>query len=230
MVWSGGRLTPLLGLSFVYHELTDGFGNPRQDDEVKVVTGDIDHNPHVSEEGRRRALKKFEKEPLKLEARKSGRWVHFAGMIYPEWSEKRHVAPTRAIPRQTAESLPMVPVFEAIDPGINDEHKAAYVAAWLGFDDVLEVFHSIALAGMTVEDVANHIHDVRAALGFRPRWTVIDPAAKNRHHATGRTLQYEYGKHGIHTCPARTRGSSGSTRSASASARTGWWCSRTARA
>jgi hypothetical protein len=45
-------------------------GNPRHDDEVKVVTGDIDHNPHLSEEGRRRALKKFEKEPLKLEARK----------------------------------------------------------------------------------------------------------------------------------------------------------------
>jgi hypothetical protein len=196
-------LTPLLGLSFVYHELTDGFGNPRCDDDVKVVTGDIDHNPHISEEGRRRALKKFEKEPLKLEARKSGRWVHFAGMIYPEWSEKRHVAPTRAIPRQTAESLPMVPVFEAIDPGINDEHKAAYVAAWLGFDDVLEVFHSIALAGQTVDDVAAHILDVRAALGFRPRWTVIDPAAKNRHHATGRTLQFEYGRHGIYTIPGQ---------------------------
>jgi hypothetical protein len=196
---------------------------------VKVVTGDIDHNPFISEEGRRRQLKKFEKEPLKLEARKSGRWVHFAGMIYPEWSVKRHVRPPRAVPRHSEQARPMVPVFEAIDPGINDEHKAAYVAAWLGFDDVLEVFHSIALPNMTVDAVADHVLDVRAALNFKPRWTVIDPSAKNRHHATGRTLQFEYGQRGIPTIPGQNSGSSVSTPSGSASRRTGWWCSRRAR-
>jgi hypothetical protein len=201
--------TPLLGLSFVYHELTDGHGHPRADEDVHVVVGDIDHNPHLSDQGRRKALKRFEKDPLKLAARKSGRWVHFAGLVYEEWSEARHVQPDRSLPRKTAEARPLVPVYEAIDPGINEHHRAAYIAAWLGFDDVLEIFHSVALAGLTVEDVAKHIAEVRAANGFRPRWTVIDPAAQNRHHATGRSLQFEYGKHGVPTIPGQNNREAG---------------------
>lgn len=196
-------LTPLLGLNFVYHELTDRFGNPRDDDECKVVTGDIDHNPHLSDKGRARFLKKFAKDPLKLAARKSGRWVHFAGLIYPGWSEKRHVVPERPIPRAHAKAAPLVPVFEAIDPGINEQHKAAYVVGWLDFEDVFEVFYSIAMADQNVEQVAAHIHEVRAALNFKPRWTKIDPSAKNRQHISGKNVQDTYRKHGVHTIPAQ---------------------------
>jgi hypothetical protein len=60
-------LTPLLGLDFVYDELNDN-DKPRWDDECRVVTGDIDHNPHLSESGRRKALKGAEKDPLRREA------------------------------------------------------------------------------------------------------------------------------------------------------------------
>jgi hypothetical protein len=179
-------LTPLLGLNFVYHELTDGFGQPRDDEECKVVLGDIDHNPYLSEKGRRRFLKRLERDPLRREARKSGRWVHFAGLIYPGWSERRHVVPQRPIPRAHEKARPLVPIFESIDPGINEEHKAAFVAAWLDPDDVCEVFYSVALAGLNVEQVCKHIHEVRAVLGYeRPRWTKIDPSAKNRQHISG---------------------------------------------
>jgi hypothetical protein len=47
-------LTPLLGLDFVYDELNDN-DRPRWDDECRVVIGDIDHNPHLSESGRKKA-------------------------------------------------------------------------------------------------------------------------------------------------------------------------------
>jgi phage terminase large subunit-like protein len=196
-------LTPLLGLSFVYHELTDGFGNPRDDDECKVIRGDIDHNPHLSEKGRKRFLKRFEKEPLKLQARKEGRWVHFAGQIYPEFAERVHVQPARAIPRASEQSMPAVPIYGAIDPGINEDHKVGIVFAWLDGKDVLEVFHAHKESGWTVEDTAAHFHNVCAALHFKPRWTVIDPSARNKAHATGRSVQDEYRKHGIHTIPGQ---------------------------
>jgi hypothetical protein len=43
-----------------------------------------------------------EKDPLRRAARKSGRWVHFAGLIYSEWRDDVHIVPDRAIPRTSA--------------------------------------------------------------------------------------------------------------------------------
>lgn len=192
-------LTPLLGLNFVYYELTDSKGNPRQDDEVHVVLGDIDHNPHMSERGKQKFLKKFAKQPLKMQARKSGRWVHFEGLIYPDYSEHRHVVAPKPVPRASEEAMPLVPIYCAIDPGINENHKAALGFAWHGFDDVLEFFHVWKESGATVADVAAEYHRVCELLRVRPRWRVIDPSALNRNHQTGRSVQDEYRKHRIYT-------------------------------
>jgi hypothetical protein len=57
---------------FVYYELTDKNGQPRDDEDCKVVTGDIDHNPHLSDKGKQSFLKRFEKDPLKLPGEKVG--------------------------------------------------------------------------------------------------------------------------------------------------------------
>jgi hypothetical protein len=57
-------------LSFAYYELTAD-DKPRWDEECRVVLGDIDHNPHLSDAGRARFLKRFAKDPLKLAASKS---------------------------------------------------------------------------------------------------------------------------------------------------------------
>jgi hypothetical protein len=200
-------LTPLLGLNFVYYELTDKDGQPRDDEDCRVVVGDIDHNPHLSDKGRTSFLKRFEKDPLKLQARKSGRWVHFAGQIYDEFSDHRHVVPDREIPR-TDERLD-VTVYEAIDPGINKDHQAAVVWAWMAPDRSLEVFHAVKFPDRTVEDLANYILMFRAEHMFTPRWTVIDPAAQNRHHASGRSLQWEYQRHGIWTLPGQNNRQAG---------------------
>jgi hypothetical protein len=199
-------LTPLLGLDFVYDEL-NADDKPRWDDECRVVMGDIDHNPHLSDSGRRKALKAAEKDPLRREARKSGRWVHFAGLIYSEWRDDRHIVPDRSIPRNDA-GAPAVPVFAAIDPGINKDHQAAVVFAWLnpatlGRPAQLEVFDVWKAPDCTVDDVALHFNAKKADLGFKPAWTAIDPAAQNRHHSTGRNLQQDYAQHGIPTIPGQ---------------------------
>jgi hypothetical protein len=69
----------------------------------------------------------------------------------------KHVVPDREIPRDEHDK-PLVPVYAAIDPGINKDHQAAYVFAWCDEDDVLEVFHAVKFADRTVEDVAAYFH------------------------------------------------------------------------
>lgn len=202
-------LTPLLGLSWLYYELTGADGEPRQDgpdvDEAErtyVVRGDIDHNPHMTEKGKRVALKKWAKDPLKLEARKKGRWLHFEGLVYPEFrpasQTESHVIPDRPIPR-APDGSQAVPVVEVIDPGIHEDHAMAYVAFWVNPDRSVEVFHTHRIWGGTVADMAHHMHETRQALGFKPRRTKIDPAAKNRNPATGKSLQWAFTQAGIRT-------------------------------
>jgi hypothetical protein len=195
-------LTPLFGLTFVYDELTDENGDPREDDECVVVRGDIDHNPHLSSAGRDRFLKRFSKDPLKMAARKSGRWVHFEGLIYPEFSDARHVVPERDLPRAQGGRMLVVP-YAAIDPGINEDHKMALLFGFLDDNDVLEIFHSLKFADGTVKDLASHFHATCSTLEFRPRWTVIDPSARNRNPQTGRSMQWALQQHKINTLPGQ---------------------------
>lgn len=206
-------MTPLFGMSWLYYELTDDQGNPRDDEDCRVVVGDIDHNPHLSDAHRTRTLKRIAKDPLKLAARKSGHWVHFAGMVYEEWDERRHVVADREIPRSAPEpedptprelaewrrAKPIVPVYETIDPGIAVDHPAAFSVGFVTPEDELELFHTHRIYGGTAEDMAQHIHETRAEFGYRPRWTVIDPKADSRDHQTGKSTRDAYRKHGIHT-------------------------------
>jgi hypothetical protein len=224
-------LTPVEGIGWLFSELTDEDGEPRKDEEVHVVTGDIDHNPHLTEKGKRQVLKRWERAG-ELEQRKSGLWKHREGLIFPEYLRRPEAGPLddalgghlrsdRGLRRGGDEGdsgalrrspvLPngqwRVPVFEAIDPGINVDHPFAFIAAFLnthetdvhGREDVLEVFHCHKLANGIVAEHAEHIKELRAALGYRPQFTVIDPAAQNRNPETGRKLQEAFRREGIHT-------------------------------
>jgi hypothetical protein len=193
-------MTPLLGLSWVYYELTEG-EQPRDDAEVRVVTGSMGDNPHLSEAMQRRLAKRWESEPLKLEARMHGRFVHFEGLVYDEFREDLHCRPDEPIPRADAQAKPSVPVYCAIDPGI--DHPAALVFFWLDAEDVAHVFFAEKHANRIVADVAREWHRVCEANNFRPRWTVIDPAARNRNPATGRSIQQEFTEHGVFTIPGQ---------------------------
>jgi hypothetical protein len=112
---------------------------------------------------------------------------------------------SRASPRQADP----VPIYEAIDPGINKDHQVALVWAWVDENDLLEVFHAIKRPDWTVEDAAGYIQMFRGEHMFTPRWTVIDPAAQNRYHGTGRSLQWEYQRHGIWTLPGQNNRQAG---------------------
>lgn len=190
-------LTPLLGLSWLYHEVTTQ-GIPRQDEEVHTIVVDMDHNPHLDPKAKARTLAGYS--PEERAARKSGRFVHFAGTVYHEFDRSRHVIPGADIPRDEA-GAPSVLIHCGIDPGT--DHPAAVVWTWLDDDDVMTVFASFKVRHSTVADVAKRIHGINEEMGIKPRWYVIDPSARNKHHITGRSLQMEYADHGIHAIPGQ---------------------------
>jgi hypothetical protein len=108
-------MTPLLGLSWTYHELTKS-GTPKNDEEVHTITVDMDDNPHLDARTKARYLKGLSAE--ERAARKSGRFVHFAGLIFPEFSPEVHVLPEHNPPEGST-------IVVGIDPGLR--HMAAVV-------------------------------------------------------------------------------------------------------
>jgi hypothetical protein len=166
-----------------------------------VVRVDMDDNPHLDEKTKKRVLKGLSEE--ERQARKSGRFVHFAGMIYDDFSRNFHVIPETSPP----ESVPAgAQVFVGIDPGMR--FMAAVVWCYLTPDDTMVVFDELALEGHIVEQVAEAIKLVNqkhsrivngVSVPLTPAWYVIDPAARNVNHQTGRSDQMEYTDHGIVT-------------------------------
>jgi hypothetical protein len=128
-------------------------------------------------------------------ARKSGLFVHFAGLVFSEFDPETHVVPSvRALP-EGAE------VFGGIDPGIR--HMAAVVFAYLDADDNLVVFDELALQGHTISEVCKEIELKKLRWGCEPRWWVIDPASRNKNNQTGRSDQMTFADHGIFTSPGQ---------------------------
>jgi phage terminase large subunit-like protein len=185
-------MTPEKGMTWMYDTIYEPWtkGHLANGDLVIV---DIEDNPHISKEGVREALEGYSRE--ELESHKSGRFVHFAGMIYDDFSRNFHVIPEQPIPEKTR-------VYVGIDPGIR--HMAAVVWSYLTPEDTLVVFDELALQGHTVAQVAEAIKLVNLKHGkdgvpITPDWYVIDPSARNVVHQTGRSDQMEFTDHGIVT-------------------------------
>jgi phage terminase large subunit-like protein len=191
-------MTPLHGMSWMYDEIWEPW-TKRQLQDGMVVLVDMDDNPHLDETTKKRVLRGLSKE--ERDARKSGRFVHFAGMIYDEFSRNFHVIP------QINNVPPGSRVYVGIDPGMR--HMAAVVWTYLTTEDTLVQFDELALQGHTVKQVADAIKLINqkwgahtptgAVIPLQPDWYVIDPSARNIVHQTGRSDQMEFTDHGIVT-------------------------------
>jgi phage terminase large subunit-like protein len=185
-------MTPQHGMSWMFDEIWEPWTKGQLDD-AKVVVVDMDENPYLSEKQKAKLLRGFSKE--ELAARKSGRFVHFAGMIYEEFSRNFHVIPEGHVP-------PNSKVYVGIDPGMR--HMAAVVWTYLTPEDTLVIFDELALQGHTVKQVCEAIKLINVKHGepplpLLPDWYVIDPSARNIVHQTGRSDQMEFTDNGIVT-------------------------------
>lgn len=207
-------MTPLLGLSWMFDEIWEPWQKGKLEDGF-IVTVDIDDNPYLPPKQKRKILAGLSSE--ELEARKKGRFVHFAGMIYPEFSRTTHVVPESTPPENAT-------IWVGIDPGMRA--MAAVVWCYLTQDDKLVVFDELGLQGHTVAQVANAIKlvnlkhgrivnqgtDNEQKLPITPRAYIIDPAARNLVHQTGRSDQMEFTDHGIITVPGQNSVTAGINR------------------
>ena len=191
-------MTPLHGMSWMFDEiwlpwergtLTDAF----------VQTVDMDDNPHLDQATKERVLAGLSRE--EREARKSGRFVHFGGMIYGEFDKYTHVTPFDLPKPGVERARNPFRVYVGIDPGLR--HMAAVV--WVAHfpDDTMIAFEELALTDVTIAGVCKAIHLVNQGLEIQPFAYYIDPAARNRNNQTGRSDQMEFIQHGIITVPGQ---------------------------
>lgn len=185
-------MTPLNGMSWTYDEIYEPWERGELQD-GRVVVVDMDDNPHLDRDTMKRVLSGLSDE--ERQARKSGRFVAFAGLIYPEFSTRLHVIPALSMVPQGVE------VICAIDPGIR--HMCAVLYSFVDWDDRMVIFDEVALQGATVRMVCQEIQKRNQRWGVVPRQYLIDPASRNRNNQTGRSDQAEFSDNGIVTIPAQ---------------------------
>lgn len=195
-------LTPFSGMKWLFDEIYDPWERGElAPEDGRVVVVDMDDNPHISDEGKHRVLALYS--GPEREARKSGRFVSFAGLIYPQHAKV--VVPEIDRVPNGAET------FLMIDPG--HRHLCAVLFGYLDWDDDFVVFDEVALKGATIKEVCREVQHRRLRWGaeltdgtrvpLAYRWAVIDPAARNKNGQTGRSDQTEFQDNGVATIPGQ---------------------------
>jgi phage terminase large subunit-like protein len=186
-------MTPLHGMSWVFDEIFDPWERGvLAPEDGRVVVVDMDDNPHLDRVTMARVLSGLGAE--EREARKSGRFVSFAGLIYASFASSVHVVPINEVPDG-------VEVFAGIDPGYR--HMCAVVLCYLDPDDRLVVFDEIAMQGAKISQVCQEYKIRCLKWKVQPRWVVIDPASRNKVGQTARSDQQEFADNGVPTIPGQ---------------------------
>jgi phage terminase large subunit-like protein len=194
-------MTPLLGMSWMFTEIWEPWEKGELSD-GHVTTVDMDDNPYLDATTKQRVLGGLSEEERK--ARKEGRFVHFGGLIYSEFSREKHVRPEILEPQGMEDDeheLAGQTIYVGIDPG--QRFMAAVVFCAVDHEGRITVFDEIAMQGATAREVAAEIRLRCARWRVEPRMFIIDPAAQNRLHQTGRSDQMEYADAGIYAVPGQ---------------------------
>lgn len=207
-------LTPLLGMSWFYDDIylpwereqpsaDQGYATQemRTDDGVfekktYLVKVDMDDNPTLDARGKAMALAAYQTKEER-EARKSGRFVSFAGLVYDNFSRERHVIPEEvALSALEPETLQRLAV--GIDPGFR--HMAGVV--WVARTQrKLIVVSELALKETIISQVAKEIHLRNHTLGAAPAMYPGDPACLKRDPQTGKSDQLAFIEAGVPIFP-----------------------------
>lgn len=195
-------LTPLDGMTWVYHEIYEpGLSGLR--DDVEVIEIDMFDNPHIDKEAAERYLRTLDPEERK--ARKSGQFISVGGKVFKSFQESVHVIE------------PFIPPlnwewYVSFDHGYNNP-TAIYWHA-VSPEGYIVTFSEHYKSEMVIKDHADVYHTRNAALGKVPNLTVGDPAMAQRLSNTGMSVITEYGQHGVYIAPANNNVDVGVTKMA----------------
>ena len=163
-------MTPLQGMTWCYTDIwkksggednTDKYVFVNPDENMASVVVDMADNPTYLTKLWRIRLRGYSQEVRK--ARKEGRFIHFAGLIYNEFNESVHVK--RNVPEKPFEDR-NVNIVVGIDPGI----RYACSVFWLACDtdDMFEVFEELYAKNWTIKEICERIKQVNAYHGVDP--------------------------------------------------------------
>lgn len=178
-------MTPSFGMSWIYDDVW--MRALEEPDRIFAVQADMDLNPTLDALTKREALSGYSEE--ELAARKEGKFVHFAGLVFPEFDEDKHV-----VDPPKPEHLKEQKVIVGIDPGIRFTG-----VVWGAFDKENDaiLFDELILRNATPENVATLIKDKNKHWDISPRWYVIDPSARNRATVNADQVEAAYARAGI---------------------------------
>lgn len=193
-------MTPLQGITWAYTDIWQASGGNNNLDEYEffnpeIKTGcvivDMDDNPYLTQEAKDDALRSYDANTRK--ARKEGRFVHFAGLIYNEFNESEHVNKNH---KEKPFAKKNVNVVVGIDPGL-----LTCAVEWAAFDEDnnMTVFEELYVSDWTIKDICEQIKKINAYHEVKPVYYVIDPHARDRSKQTGRSDQSEFTKNEIYT-------------------------------
>ncbi len=193
-------MTPLFGMSWVYDVVWEKRGNEIKrglydTEQLTVVTVDMDENPHLNQEAKELVLADMTESEKK--ARKAGQFVHFAGLVYDEFSPDVHT-----VNPISPEFLKDQTIYVGIDPGIK---VTAVVFACFDSDNSMLVFDEITFSGKNMEneqtipeEVVARIREREAKWG-KASYYIIDPAARIGNLINAENIQSAYARAGLNT-------------------------------
>lgn len=198
-------MTPLEGLSWAYEKMWLASGGTDDLDEYLFINSDegkasivvdMDDNPYLNEKNKEDTLNEYDISTRK--ARKEGRFVHFAGIIYNEYKEHIHVADPYmyGFDNDKPFANQNVNVIIGIDPGIR---YTAVIWAAVDEQNKMFIFDEVQLENWTIKEVCEYIHRTNAYHEVEPIFNVIDPQARERSKQTGKTDQSQFTKYGVYT-------------------------------
>ena len=179
-------MTPLEGMTWMLDEVWE----LRHQEGITAVQVDMTENPWLDKQAIDLALSGLTKE--EVQARKEGRFVHFAGLVYGEWDDQVHVCQQPKI-----KVVQGWDVIVGVDPGVRGTG-----VVWVGFDNenVSCTFDELFVSGEDAipENVAERIRAKNKQWGIQPDFTVIDPAAASRSVQTGESIEAAYQRAGVY--------------------------------
>ena len=183
-----GTMTPLKGLTFVYHEI---YLNRKNDPEVWYEFMEWADNPYL-DEGEIAMIEACLDETT-LQTRRFGRFASSEGLVYPEFDERVHVIEPFSVPKEWQDTL-------SIDPGLNNPLSAHWYA--VDFDDNVYVIAEHFAAGKDIDYHAQKIKEISARLGWKTDGqgrvrALIDSAAKQRTLASVKSVAELFYERGI---------------------------------
>jgi phage terminase large subunit-like protein len=192
-------MTPLKGMTWMFDEVWLS-----QDPGVFTAVASVMDNPNISEEGVVKMVRKYAAWPQVLAARVFGRFVHFGGMVYPQWREWLVAPPDR-------DWIQQQDIVCGLDPGAR-----GFGHAFLALDSERRqfLFHAYKISGESPSPVpnteyrpegANVKHSVDAIKRICDQWGldwrsiryVMDPSGRARSPIMAETVETQYQELGI---------------------------------